>query len=378
MPLSLGFLSPYPPRQHGLDTFTRSLADQLAAIGHRTGVVRMVDVHGPRPQRAQDRAAPHIDDVPARVSLAAAALATFDVAVVQFEFGFQRGIPAAMVSAVTDRLTVPVIVVAHAAHTQPTSQREMFHRMFFHAAAVVTTSDTVRRQLICDYGAAPETVVVIPYASPAGLPTIAGQARGEPPTILTWGLLAPGSGIEAVIDAMTTLRHLEPVPRYMVAGPTHPKVVARQGEAYRHRLMARTIDRDVAHLVNFRAVDLTSSELSLALAQADVVALPYEKSRAQATSEVLVDTMAAGKPVVATAFPQAVRLLSGGAGIVVAHDDPQALTDALRRVLTQPDLAATMSRRAIETYPERAWPAVARRYQRLAQDVVANRLPTAC
>jgi hypothetical protein len=62
-----------------------------------------------------------------------------------------------VVSAIADRLTVPVIFVAHAAHTQPTSQREMFHRMFFDAAAIVTTSDAVRHQLICDYGAAPKT-----------------------------------------------------------------------------------------------------------------------------------------------------------------------------------------------------------------------------
>ena len=375
MPLSFGFLSPDPTRQHGLDAFTRSLTDQLAAIGHRTGVVRMVDARTPQPQTARDRPAQHVDDVRDRASLAAAALATFDVAVVQFEFGFQRGVPAAMVSAVVDRLTVPMIVVAHAAHTQPPSQREMFHRMFFHAAAVVTTSDTVRRQLIRDYGAASETLVVIPCATPVCQPATAQRAPGEPPTILTWGLLAPGSGIESMIDAMTTLRHLEPVPRYLVAGPTHPTVLGQQGEAYRHRLMARTIDRDVAHLVDFRAAHLTSTELSAAFAQADVVALPYEKSRAQAMSEVLADTVAAGKPVVATAFSHAIQLLSGGAGIIVPHDDPPALADALRRVLTQPDLAAAMSRRATETYPERAWPAVARRYLRLAEDVVANRLP---
>jgi len=35
-----------------------------------------------------------------------------------------------------------------------------------------------------------------------------------------------------------------------------------------------------------------------------------------------------------------------------------------------------MSQRAIETYPERTWPTVARRYQRLAEDVLANRPPT--
>ena len=40
---------------------------------------------------------------------------------------------------------------------------------------------------------------------------------------------------------------------------------------------------------------------------------------------MLVDAIAAGRPVVATAFPHAVELLSSGAGIVVDHDDPEAL-----------------------------------------------------
>ena len=377
MPLSFGFLSPYPPRQHWLDTFTRSLAEQLTAIGHRTGLVRMVDAQTLPPRGSQGGDDSH-DEVDPAVLLAAAALASFDVAVVQFELGSQRGVPATTVGAVAGRLRVPMIVVVHAAHTQPTDrQREVFHRVVYRAAAVVTTSDTVRRQLIADYAADPATVVVIPYGTAVCLPAVDRQPRHEPPTILTWGLLAPGDGIESMIDAMTTLRHLELAPHYLVVGPTHPQALTRHGETYRHRLMARTIDRDVARLVSFRVADLTGSELSAILGQADVVALPYAKSRAPSTSEVLADTMAAGKPVVATAFADAVQLLSDGAGIVVPHDDPAALADALRRVLTEPDLAARMGRRAIEIHPERAWSAVARRYQRLAQDVAGNRLPAA-
>ncbi len=49
------------------------------------------------------------------------------------------------------------------------------------------------------------------------------------------------------------------------------------------------------------------------------------------TSGVLVDAIAAGRPVVATAFPHAVELLSSGAGLVVDHDDPDAMALALRR-----------------------------------------------
>ena len=57
--------------------------------------------------------------------------------------------------------------------------------------------------------------------------------RSGRPTLLTWGLLGPGKGVERVIDAMVSLRDLPGRPRYLVAGQTHPKVLAADGEAYR-------------------------------------------------------------------------------------------------------------------------------------------------
>src|SRR5437773_8794027 len=83
---------------------------------------------------------------------------------------------------------------------------------------------------------------------------------------------------------------------------------------------------------------------------AAVVVLPYD-SRDQVTSGVLVDAIAAGRPVVATAFPHAVELLSTGAGIVVPHQNSAALAHALRRVLTEPDLAEEMAEEASRIAP---------------------------
>ena len=53
--------------------------------------------------------------------------------------------------------------------------------------------------------------------------------------------------------------------------------------------------------------------------------------------------MAAGRPVVSTAFPHAVELLPDGPGLVVPQRDPAALAGALRRVLTEPGLADRMA-----------------------------------
>ena len=49
--------------------------------------------------------------------------------------------------------------------------------------------------------------------------------------------------------------------------------------------------------------------LTRLIGSADLVVLPYD-SDDQVTSGVLVDAVAAGRPVVATAFPHAVELLS--------------------------------------------------------------------
>jgi glycosyltransferase involved in cell wall biosynthesis len=108
--------------------------------------------------------------------------------------------------------------------------------------------------------------------------------------------------------------------------------------------------------------------------QAAVVVLPYD-SRDQVTSGVLVDAIAAGRPVVATAFPHAVELLSSGAGIVVPHGNSAALAYALRRVLTEPGLAGYMAAEAARLAPSLGWSAVARQYAALADQLVTTLAP---
>ena len=115
-----------------------------------------------------------------------------------------------------------------------------------------------------------------------------------------------------------------------------------------------------------------ASTLPALIQSAAVVVLPYD-STDKVTSGALIDAIASGRPVVATAFPHAVELLCGGAGIVVDHDDPGALVTALRDILTQPRLAGSMAAEARRLAPEMAWPAVAGAYLRLAQRLIVER-----
>jgi glycosyltransferase involved in cell wall biosynthesis len=92
----------------------------------------------------------------------------------------------------------------------------------------------------------------------------------------------------------------------------------------------------------------------------------------QVTSGVLVEAVVAGKPVVSTSFPHARELLKDGVGITVPQKDYEAIADALRRVLTEPELAREMSEKASELAPELLWPAVAGNYIDLCNVVLSQ------
>jgi glycosyltransferase involved in cell wall biosynthesis len=189
--------------------------------------------------------------------------------------------------------------------------------------------------------------------------------------VLTWGLIGPGKGLEYGIEAMASLRDLDPAPTYVIAGETHPKVAAREGEGYRERLMKSAVDLGIADQVVFEDRYLDGSSLRALARAADVILLPYE-SREQICSGVLVEAVSAGKPVVATAFPHAIELLATACGIVVPHGDPEAIAGALRRLFTDEDLARSMRVEASAVAARLTWPAVGREYLRLLHRVLSE------
>ncbi len=85
-------------------------------------------------------------------------------------------------------------------------------------------------------------------------------------------------------------------------------MLAAQGEAYRESLIAQAQRLGVADSVSFDAVYRSPAALTALIQTASVVVLPYD-SKEQVTSGVLVDSIASGRPIVATAFPHAVELL---------------------------------------------------------------------
>jgi glycosyltransferase involved in cell wall biosynthesis len=413
--VSYGFLSTSPPTQCGLATFNQALFQHLTSGFDRGGVVRVVE--DPTGPDGPGTVGHLVSDSRLSMLATAAVLNRYDVVIVQHEYGIYAGRDGAHVLEVLRRLRVPVIVVLHTVLGSPTPHQRLVLEQIVEAAdAVVVMSKTAAARLFDKYVIDASKVAAITHGAPAPtapetVPTqvpdlvsgavsdvVTALAARTPhfayfdaydeydayaafnappagPTILSWGLLGPGKGLEWVIDALPELRDLAPAPRYVIAGQTHPKVLEREGESYRTSLMNRAAALGVESMVRFDPEYRDTHSLQRLVRGADVVVLPYDSSE-QATSGVLIEAVAAQRPVVATRFPHACELLANGSGLLVGHRDPAGLAAALRRVLTEPGLAARMTAASARLAPDLAWPAVAGQYRDLALGLLAARAAT--
>jgi glycosyltransferase involved in cell wall biosynthesis len=377
--LSFGFLSTHPPTQCGLATFNSALATHLTANGGVGGVVRVTsDTDRDDPALACEAGccAQRVAHTwPARESggwrPAAEVLNGFDVAVVQHEYGIYPGPDGWDVLPLLRSLRVPSIVVLHTVLARPTArQKALLEQVVDAADAVVMMTGTARDRLLVGYAVDATKAHVIPHGATAHVRAPA-DIRPQP-HLLTWGLLGPGKGIEWALRALALLKDMDPSPTYTVAGRTHPKVLERNGEAYRSSLHRLGAELGLSTQVHYDPVYRDDASLSRLIRSADVVVLPYDSSE-QVTSGVLTEAVAAGIPVVATTFPHAVELLGDGPGLLVPHKNPVALAKAVRRILTERGLAARLTSRAATMPSTPQWPAVAERYDALAQALLAQR-----
>ena len=366
----IGLLSTYPPKICGLATFAAALENELRRAGNHVAVVRVNDGQETA-IRGRPVAAELVNGSAASIREAAAVLSQCDVAIVQHEYGIYGGADGDEIIDLLKALDVPAIVVFHTVPLQPTShQRSVLEAIGDIADRIVVMTESALRRLIASYSIDRTKVVTIPHG--ASIPTLEQCTETElRPQLLTWGLLGPGKGIEHAIDALALLDGMRPRPRYTVAGVTHPKVFARHGDEYRRSLIQRSWAVGTAGSITFDDTYRDLAQLTRFVASASVVILPYD-SRDQVTSGVLVDAIAAGRPVIATAFPHAVELLSSGAGIVVPHADPLAMAEAIRSILSDARLLASMAAEARRLAPSLSWTAVARQYIRLADELMES------
>ena len=372
--VAYGFLSTFPPTRCALATHSLGLAQHLhdPQLGERCGIVPVLDRL--RPQSRQDSTICLVKGRPWSAIRVIDALNRYDVAIVQHDFGIYGGPDGEEVLGVIEALDTPVIAVLHAVPVLGGEHRSLvLQRVIDAAAAVVVLSRTDVATLRRHYRVDVERLWVIPRGVAAVMP---GNPSHRPvvssaPTILTWGLIGPGKGIEHVVTALARLGDLDPAPRYLVCGQQDPRADAREVDVYRELVLRTARENGVADLVTLDPAYRSPGALATLVQRADVVVVPYE-TRERTASAVLTEAVAARRPVIATDFPHARELLGDGAGLVVPHRDPNALARALRRVMTEPELVRSMQIRSGQIAASNSWPSVAAAFRDVARKVLGQ------
>jgi glycosyltransferase involved in cell wall biosynthesis len=158
-----------------------------------------------------------------------------------------------------------------------------------------------------------------------------GLAEGTP-LVAVVSRLTELKGLEHFLDAAAALKPRYPQARFLIVGETAPN--NREYLPALQRLAERLGVDDRVIFTGLR------SDVPALLSSVDVSVMP---SLNEALSNVLLESMAAGAPTVATRVggtPEA--LVDGASGLLVAPGDSAALARAIARILDDPALGSRL------------------------------------
>lgn len=230
--------------------------------------------------------------------------------------------------------------------------RPLYRRIDHRLAVSVVARDYIQRHF-------PGPVEVLPNGVDLDRFRPRAERNGDGvPTILFVGRLDPRKGLPDLIDACTILARLDVRFRLVVVG-----------DGPLRERMERKARRALDGRVEF-AGRVEPDGLPGCYAAADIFCTPARSG--ESFGLVLLEAMATGLPIVATSLPGYRTVLTPEAeGILVEPRDAEAMALALRCLLADARLRATMGGRGVETARRYAWDGIVERLE----EVYASLLP---
>jgi glycosyltransferase involved in cell wall biosynthesis len=362
--LVYGIVSSSEAEASAPERFATALADSLS---HRNEIARIMSAT-PAPHSAH----PSVSIAsPRPLGAVAGELNRCDVAIIHHsgidELASDQPVTASASSLldVIDLVDVPTIVVLHRVPAEPTGdQRRSLAQACQSADAVVVTAAPAAVRLASVYGVDPSALWLVRSGPPSRRNLSLHTRR---PTVVTWGVIAPGSGIEWMIDAMEQLSALDV--RYLVAGPSSDDSSGSASRNYCEMLVRRCWGRGVPAQVSLGFDDADHTAMTETLRTAVAVVLPQDVA-GDHTDGYFEELVAAAVPIVATEDAAASAGLSSEAVLLVPSRDPAALADAVLRLMVDPHLAESIVHHGARRSPPATWAGAARRFCRIADAAI--------
>jgi glycosyltransferase involved in cell wall biosynthesis len=229
------------------------------------------------------------------------------------------------------------------------------------ARAVIVTSAATRRLLIEEFDIPAEKITLAPPGTRRPQQAILRRApENRTPVLLTLATLTRRKGHDTLIAALATIRHLDWRARFVGGAEFDPE-------------WANWLKNEVARLDLAERVEFVGSvkDPVQELTNADLFVLP---SRFEGYGMAFAEALAFGLPVVAGRAGAVPDLVPPDAGILVPPDQPDALADALARLLTDAEFLQQLQRGALRvaaTLP--TWESSTQVIAELIRDVQSGR-----
>ena len=244
------------------------------------------------------------------------------------------------------RLVAPVVIasIRDCGPYQTTMQKRVQRYACQFADCVLVNADAVKDWLIAE-GYNPAKIVVIRngvdlsrFDGPPERERIRHELGlpADTPLVAVVSRLTRLKGLEQFLEAAAILGPRFPDARFLIAGETSP-----HDGWYLTELQNMAARLGVADRVIFTGL---RSDVAALLSSVDVAVMP---SLNEALSNVLLESMAAGAPVVATRVggtPEA--LVDGETGLLVSPGDSAALAASIATMLDNPEMASRMGHAA--------------------------------
>ncbi len=376
----IALLGSYVPRQCGIATFTKDLHDSVANHTAADTLVLAMDDYPegydyPREVRFQLLA----DDLhDYRMAADLLNINQVDLVLLQHEFGIFGGRTGENILAFLRNLRMPVMTTLHTVLNEPTREQAAVMRELGNLSdRLVVMCDTAVNILEETYDIPSDNIAMIghgipdlPFSDSAFFKDQFGL-EGRP-TMLTFGLLSPGKGLEVVIDALPKIVERYPNVAYVILGAIHPHVFQKDGNAYLIKLKRQAEKLGVSDNVIFHTRYVSIDELCGYLGASDVFVTPYP-NKSQIVSGTLAYAMGAGKAVVSTPYWYAEEMLAEERGRLFPFGDSEALANHVMELLDNPVDMAAMRKRAYMYTRSMVWSEVGKRYYALGQEVLQER-----
>jgi len=372
-PVRSVFISSYIPRRCGIATFTKDLTKAINDLNpdFLAKIVALTDAEHQYTYPPEVHYEIHQNREDDYIQVAEAINASpVEIVCLQHEYGlFGGGETGPYILELLKRLDKPIVTTLHTILENPGPlHRKLLQDIANLSDILITQLPNARELLAKSYDINSERIVVVhhgvadrPQARKILKPKFGWEHKH---VMLLSGLISEGKGIEYVIQALPEIVKEFPDTLFVVAGQTHPNVLAERGESYRESLVALADSLGVAEHLQLINEYLPLEKLLEYYEACDVYLTPHLDPQ-QVSSGTLAYAIGMGKACISTPYIYAKEMLSQDRGILVDFRNSEQIAQAALGLFSGRIPMEKMEAQAYALGRTMSWPRVAERYLNL-------------